>query len=59
MTDAHDGRATVVVDELTGDRRQVLEMRQQVRRAEQVAPAHPYPDAPDAELFHELAGRSS
>jgi len=57
MTDAHDGRATVVVDELTGDRRQVLEMRQQVRRAEQVAPARPY--APDAELFHELAGRSS
>ena len=59
MTDAHDGRAAVVVDELTGDRRQALEMRQQVRRAEQVAPARPYPDTPDAESFHELAGRSS
>jgi hypothetical protein len=31
-------------------------MRQQVQRAEQLAPACPHPGAPDAELFHKLAG---
>jgi hemerythrin superfamily protein len=33
-----------------------VELREQVDRAKKLAPTRPHPDAPNAELFHKLAG---
>ncbi|RJK97002.1 hemerythrin domain-containing protein [Vallicoccus soli] len=37
-------------------RERMLEMAEQVRRAEQLAPTRPHPAAPHSELFHKLVG---
>jgi hemerythrin superfamily protein len=37
-------------------RETLVELRQKVDRAKQLAPTRPHPNAPNAELFHKLAG---
>lgn len=37
-------------------REKLVELREQVDRAKKLAPTRPHPDAPNAELFHKVAG---